>query len=93
VLQIVGQVAYRLKLPPTSSIHPVFHVSQLKKAVGSKVQVVDALPAEASVFQVPERVLKRRLVLRGLCTIVQALIKWSSWAESLATWEDVEALR
>jgi hypothetical protein len=82
VLQRVGQVAYMLKLPPTSSIHPVFHVSQLKKAVGSKVQVVDALPAEASVFQVPEQILQRRLVSHGLCTIVQVLIKWSSWPES-----------
>jgi hypothetical protein len=38
VLKHVGQVAYQLALPSHSKLHLVFHVSCLKKVIGTKCQ-------------------------------------------------------
>jgi hypothetical protein len=93
VLEKIGKVAYKLDLPATSSVHSVFHVSQMKKAVGSNVQVTDSLPSELTEFQVPEKILQWRLINRGIKFVIQVLVKWSSLLVFLATWEDMEALR
>jgi len=42
VLQRIREVAYELALPPSmSSVHPIFHVSMLRKYIGDSSHVLD----------------------------------------------------
>lgn len=65
VIQCIGTAAYKLLLPKTSSIHPVFHVSQIKLAVGFQTQVSKELPDTTNPFQYPVQILQRRRVDGG----------------------------
>ena len=59
ILSQVGMVAYKLKLPATSLIHPVFHVSQVKKGVQ---QEAAELPFQLDSWQVRVKILQKRVV-------------------------------
>lgn len=49
ILEKLGSVAYKLELPLSSMIHPVFHVSQLKLSPGDQ-QVSTTLPSDLTAF-------------------------------------------
>jgi hypothetical protein len=92
VMERIGAVAYRLDLPPSSRVHPVFHVSQLKPCIGPGTPISASLPATDTFLQVPIRVLQHRMRQRGHRTVTQGLVQWSGAAVDQATWEDLEAL-
>jgi hypothetical protein len=93
VIERIGATAYKLELPPSSSIHPVFHVSLLKPSTSAKYVISPALPDIDDDLQVPATVLQRRIHQRHDGAVPQVLICWSGLDTSLATWEDEEALR
>jgi hypothetical protein len=44
VSQNIGSMAYKLELPASSRVHPVFHVSCLKKVTCDKISVQTIFP-------------------------------------------------
>ena len=94
ITERVDKVSYRLELPQhMSGIHPVFHVSMLRKHMkdDNRVVVPEILGVnvrpDISYEVEPIRILARSE--RKLCTKVQKMMKilWNAMDESDATWE------
>jgi hypothetical protein len=97
ILARIGKVAYKLKLPEGSQIHPVLHVSQQKKFVPPD-QVHQSnlhfsfMTNECLVVQ-PVEILASRSIRRGGGRVEQVQVNWSGLPPSLSTWESEAALR
>lgn len=77
IIAKIGKVAYKLELlPEFNSLCFAFHVSLLKKKVGT-------LDDDFTVA--PEKVLKVRTILRGVEHVEQGLIKWYNLSPNDAT--------
>lgn len=86
VLARVGPVSYRLRLPSSLRIHPVFHVSLLKKAIFNRYSRKPQLPPPVLVdgqreFEV-SKILDSRRRGRGL----QYLVHWKGYPIADRSW-------
>nr|GMD76747.1 Transposon Tf2-2 polyprotein [Ipomoea batatas] len=95
----VGNVSYRLDLPSSLKIHPVFHVSMLKpyhkdmedpnRGISERAPPVVTKSFDRDI----EEVLASKVVRkRGVPPQMHYLIKWKGLPESEASWEPEEDL-
>lgn len=96
VEQKIGNLAYKLALPPEARIHPVFHVSQLKPFTPNYTPVFSDLPRPPDLTTVnlrPSAILDRRMRKKGNDSVVQIKVQWGNLSPESATWEDYDVLR
>lgn len=96
VLERIGSVAYRLELPVGSMVHPVFHISLLKKRIGTQYAVTTELPkigADGQFLVYPVKILQRRMVKRNNQAVIQWLIQWGHSIPEDASWEDATTIQ
>ncbi|KAL6323200.1 hypothetical protein AAG906_027482 [Vitis piasezkii] len=94
--QRIGKVAYKLNLPEGSKIHPIFHVSLLKKKLGEPNNTTVELPLaddEGEIVLELEGILDTRWVKKGSRIFEESLVKWKRLPLDDATWEDTKMLR
>ena len=95
-MQRIGQVAYKLQLPEGARIHPVFHVSLLKKYVGDNKEVsleLSPVVDDGIVLLDPKRILDIHWVKQGKKFILEHLVQWYRLPTKEATWENAEMLQ
>jgi hypothetical protein len=95
----IGSLAYQLALPEAmAGVHPVFHVSQLKKSEKegeSKQVAMELLDLKDTLeyAEYPKRILDRVVKETRRTTIPFCKVLWSNHTERKATWEKEVDLR
>ncbi|CAA0819405.1 Unknown protein [Striga hermonthica] len=99
MIKKIGNVAYRVDLPPSLKIHPVFHVSMLKPYKRDVKDPSRGLTSRAppitnkSFDKEVEAVLTSDIVRRrGVPLKTRYLIKWKGLPDSETSWEFEEDL-
>ena len=90
VLQKIGTMAYKLELPTSSRVHPIFHVSCLNKVIGNKIPVQTILlelDEEGKIILEHEAITDTRVGQLRNRSISEYLIKWRKLPVEDSSWE------
>ncbi|KAJ7561712.1 hypothetical protein O6H91_03G038300 [Diphasiastrum complanatum] len=99
ILKKIGSLAYQLELPEGSQVHPVFHVSCLKKSLregehlGSGDQL-DLLDESSGVSRLePKKILDTRTKRLRNRIVTEHLVRWRGCTDDDNSWEHEGSLR
>nr|XP_009800299.1 PREDICTED: uncharacterized protein LOC104246227 [Nicotiana sylvestris] len=98
ILRRIGQVAYELELPQElAAVHPVFHVSMLKKVMGDPSFVVPmeiiGVKDNLSYEEIPVAILDRQIRKLRTKEIASIKVLWRNQKVEEATWEAEEDMK
>ncbi|KAK2445863.1 hypothetical protein QL285_016745 [Trifolium repens] len=98
ILERVGPVAYRLALPPDlSGVHPVFHISMLRKYLYDPSHVIShedvQLDENLSYTELPVAIIDKEVRRLRSKDIVSVKVLWKGPSGEEATWESEEVMR
>ena len=93
----VGEVAYRLELPEDMNLHPVFHVSMLRRHIRDPDSIEpERIPELRTNLTYPEgqiRIGERRLKMLKNREIPKIQVFWGRQNRLVITWEDEDRFR
>lgn len=98
ILRRIGEVAYELALPPSlSAVHPVFHVSMLRKYIPDDSHVIQldsvTLDPDLTFEEEPVVILDRQVRKLRTKEIPSVKVQWKHRPVEEATWEIESDLR
>jgi hypothetical protein len=101
IVKVVSPVAYELELPSSMKIHPVFHVSKLRKyvpndsvAFPTREHIIRPAPdmVDGQEEYEVEEIVDKRSRMRGRKEVIEYLVKWKGYPASDNTWEPLSNL-
>ncbi|XP_049399714.1 uncharacterized protein LOC125863739 [Solanum stenotomum] len=98
IIRRVGQVAYELELPQElSTVHPVFHVSMLRKCIGDPSRITSTedvhVTEDLTYEEVPIAILDRQVKKLRNKEVAYVKVLWRNQQVEEVTWETEEAMK
>ncbi|KAH7280437.1 hypothetical protein KP509_37G067500 [Ceratopteris richardii] len=90
IVKKLSDVAYRLELPPDCRVHPVFHVSKLRKYISREDNLIEGIVSLQETDREdhsPDRILDRRQKRLRNRVIQEYLVAWRGLPLTDSTWE------